>query len=231
MAFSTLRTKARAVCRLPALAVVVLAAGCSGPVDFSESGSGASSTMDRIFAPFSGRREVVAADSLTAQRLRGQNPAVEPLLPEAGNVWPEPEAPRPTLLSGPDEAMRNIPNYSPSMIEGAPPASSPVPTPGAQGAPRARRGSSTPPGELPPPGDAPRAGVLPQPTSPSAPPPPAVGRVTTSPSGQPAIITNEAGRVRGVTQPGVGGGAVIRDGNVETWVGPDGRTHSRVATD
>ena len=50
----------------------------------------------------------------------------------------------------------------------------------------------------------------------------------TDPSGRPAVTTGQAGRVRGVTQPGVGGGAVIRDGNVETWIGPDGRTQTRV---
>jgi hypothetical protein len=52
--------------------------------------------------------------------------------------------------------------------------------------------------------------------------------VITDPAGRPAVTTGSAGNVRGFTQPGVGGGAVIRDGNVETWIGPDGQARSRV---
>lgn len=229
MVASTSTTKARAARRLPVLAAVLLAAGCSGPVDFGNIGSGVSSTVDSIFSPFSGNRAVVAADSLTAQRVRGSNPAVEPLLPESGNVWPEPETPRPTLLSGPDEAMRNIPTYRPSLVEGAPAAASPVPSPGEAPPQRRRRGSSTQPAELGAPVEPPRAPVSPG----FAATPPArsgVGSVTTDPSGRPAVITNEAGRVRGFSQPGVGGGAVVRDGNVETWIGPDGQARTRVVT-
>jgi hypothetical protein len=60
------------------------------------------------------------------------------------------------------------------------------------------------------------------------PAPRAEGRVTTDPAGRPAITTGQAGNIRGFTQPGQGGGAVIRDGNVETWIGPDGQARSRV---
>lgn len=217
MVASTSTTKARTAGRLPVLAAVLLAAGCSGPVD-------------SIFSPFSGNRAVVAADSLTVQRVRGSNPEVQPLLPEAGNVWPEPETPRPTLLSGPDEAMRNIPTYRPSLVEGAPPAASPVPTTGDAPPQRRRRGSSTPPGELGAPVEPPRSPVSPGIVGAAPTPRSGVGSVTTDPSGRPAIITNEAGRVRGFTQPGSGGGAVVRDGNVETWIGPDGQARTRVVT-
>jgi hypothetical protein len=55
------------------------------------------------------------------------------------------------------------------------------------------------------------------------------GRALTDPSGRPAIGTGGTPRVQGFTQPGVGGGAVIRDGNVETWIGPDGQARTRVA--
>jgi hypothetical protein len=51
--------------------------------------------------------------------------------------------------------------------------------------------------------------------------------VITDPAGRPAVTTGSAGNVRGFTQQG-GGGAVIRDGNVETWIGPDGQARSRV---
>lgn len=183
---------------------------------------GACSTgaMEDAWTPFSGGTPVAVADSLTVQRVRGQSPEFVPVMPETGNVWPDPEPERPTLLGGPDEAFRNIPEYRPSLIDGAPPARSPVPT---------RPGSGAALETLPPPGQPQSFQASPPPPRTPAPPPrSAVGQVTTDPSGRPAIITNEAGRVRGVTQPGIGGGAVIRDGNVETWIGPDGRTTTRV---
>jgi hypothetical protein len=189
---------------------------------------GACSSPDRGFvegawAPFSGSQNIVTSDALTVQRVRGEAPAVQPLLPEPGNVWPEQEAPRPTLLSGPEEAFRNIPEYRPQLIEGAPPARSPVPTP----APGARLGSGAAP-PPPPLRDPQRFGVAPPPASPGAPQRPAEGQVLIDPQGRPAVTTGQAGRVTGFTQPGVGGGAVVRDGNVETWIGPDGRSQSRI---
>lgn len=219
MAASRRSPTAPALRRLPALALVLATAGCAGPVSFD-------SALASLTSPFSGPRNTVASDSLTAQRIRGGNPEVAPLLPEPGNVWPEQEAPRPTLLSGPEEAMRNIPEYRPSLIpDPASPASSPV---RSGETPRARRGSSTAPDAPLPATDPARAGVLPQPGSTAGAGIRPEGQVTLSPSGQPAITTGQAGRVRGVTQPGVGGGAVIRDGNVETWIGPDGQARTRV---
>lgn len=215
ISMTTARATAARRFRTPFLALALLAAGCSSP----EAGLG------NLWSPFAGSRDIVASNSLTVQRVRGTNPEVEPLVPEAGNVWPEPEAPRPTLMSGPDEAMRNIPDYRPSLIDGAPPASSPVPTPGVG----PRRGSSSPP-PAPPAIEPPQRSPVTQPASPVTPPPPRLeGRPMIDPSGRPAIGTGGTPRVQGYTQPGVGGGAVIRDGNVETWIGPDGRTHTRVA--
>jgi hypothetical protein len=89
------------------------------------------------------------------------------------------------------------------------------------------RGSGTPPGALPPPAPAAAPATAPAPRLPP-PPPRTEGQVMTDPAGRPAISTGGAGNVRGFTQPGVGGGAVIRDGNVETWIGPDGQARSRV---
>jgi hypothetical protein len=203
--------------RSPVLALALLGGACS------------SAGVGGAFVPFSSPTNVVAADSLTVQRIRGGNPEVAPLTPEDGNVWPQAEAPRPTLLSGPEEAMRNIPQYSPSLIQGAPPASSPVPTPGSNVGPRAPRGATSTPSQPIPLTEAPR--------SPPPPPAPAVtsreqrleGRPMIDPSGRPAIGTGGTPRVQGFTQPGVGGGAVIRDGNVETWIGPDGQARTRVA--
>jgi hypothetical protein len=125
-------------------------------------------------------------------------------------------------MSGPEEAFRNIPEYRPQLIEPVPPARSPVPTPNARGT----SGSVTP---LPPPRDAARIPVAPPPTAFAPPPPPsALGRATIDPAGRPATVTGEAGRVQSTTQPGVGTSAVVRDGNVETWIGPDGQARTRV---
>ncbi|MGX9964072.1 hypothetical protein ACVFYP_12130 [Roseomonas sp. F4] len=201
----------------PLLALTLLA-GCAG----SDFGSTLSAGWDRIRSPFMGSANVVTGDSLTIQRVRGSNPTVQPLVPETGDVWPGEEAARPTMMGGPDEAMRNIPSYRPSLIDGAPPAASPVPTPGT------RRGSSNPPGSLGAPGEYPRSPAAAAP--PGALTPPAArleGRSLTTPSG--GLVTGTGGtpRVQGYTGP-QGGGAVIRDGNVETWIGPDGRTSTRV---
>jgi hypothetical protein len=202
----------------PAIGLALTMGACSAPdVGFRETPW---SPAEAPWQPFSASNTVVVSDGLTVQRVRGYQPEVAPVLPEAGDVWPTPEAPRPTLMSGPEEAMRNIPEYRPSLIQGAPPARSPVPTPGIPG-------SSAPGGLEPaPPAYQPRSSA-PRPVSPPA-QPRTEGQVLIDPSGRPAVTTGDAGRVRGVTQPNIGGGAVIRDGNVETWIGPDGRTHTRV---
>jgi hypothetical protein len=204
--------------RILALALALPAAACS------------SADVSSVWAPFSSPTNVVASDSLTVQRVRGASPAVEPLTPEDGNVWPAAEGPRPTLLSGPDEAMSNIPEYRPSLIQGAPPASSPVQSQRSEPGPRGRRGTGGTPSEPLPLTEPPRSPVAtPAPGATSPPSAPRTGQVLTDPSGRPAIGTGGAGRVQGFTQPGQGGGAVIRDGNVETWIGPDGQSRTRVA--
>ncbi|MDO9500288.1 hypothetical protein [Falsiroseomonas sp.] len=190
------------------LAALLLLAGCST----SEMGGAVSSTMDRLWSPFMGPTHVVASDSLTVQRVRGANPTVEPLVPEVGDVWPVQEAERTTMMGGPDEAMRNIPAYRPSLIQGAPSAASPVPTPGDR---PTRRGSSSPPGSLGAPADFARFPTTPAPAG------------ATSPPTSRTVTGTSTSRVPGPTGP-QGGGAVIRDGNVETWIGPDGRTSTRV---
>lgn len=200
---------------------VLLGAGCSPNVGFEESSW---RPVPGPWLPGSASPNTVTADSLTAQRVRGVDPEFTPVLPESGNVWPERELERSMPMSGPDEAMRNIPAYAPSLVPstGAP-LRSPVPTPGVPG-------SGSPGGlgaGLPPP---PSARVT---SAPPVSPTGGVGlrpegQVTLDPSGRPAVTTGQAGNVRGFTQPGVGGGAVIRDGNVETWIGPDGQARTRV---
>lgn len=206
---------------LPIFGLALLLGACSQPdIGFQESSW-------RPFAgpwlPGSTATTGMVADSLTVQRVRGSEPEVAPVLPEAGNVWPERELERATLMSGPEEAMRNIPNYSPLLVPGAPAARSPVPTPGIPG--------SGSPGGL---GTDSRALPPAQVTRPLPPPAPGgvgirpEGQVRIDPSGRPAVTTGTAGNISGFTQPGVGGGAVIRDGNVETWIGPDGQARTRV---
>ncbi|MGG5809705.1 hypothetical protein [Falsiroseomonas sp. CW058] len=214
--------------RSPWLAVALLAGGCAGPVDFSSVGQGLGSSLDSMWSPFMGPRNIVTSDALTVQRIRGGNPEVEPLTPEPGNVWPVTEAPRPTLMSGPDEAMRNIPSYTPSLIEGAPPATSPVATPGEPARRGRSRGTAGAPSEPLPLTQPPGSPVLPPPSASAGAAAPRPGQPLVDPTGRPAIGTGGTPRVQGFTQPGLGGGAVIRDGNVETWVGPDGRTSTRV---
>lgn len=217
--------------RTPMLALALLAGACSGPVDFGSVGESITAGVDSLLTPFTGGRNLVTSDALTVQRVRGRNPEVEPLTPEPGNVWPEGEAQRSGLMGGPEEAMRNIPEYRPSLVEGAPAARSPVPTPGVDPAPRrGRRGSAGLPAEPAGLTTPPRSPATP--AAPLSPPPPRLeGQALTDPSGRPAIGTGGTPRVRGVTQPGIGGGAVLRDGNVETWIGPDGRTHTRIVTE
>jgi hypothetical protein len=198
---------------LTATGLLLLLGACSRPeVGFGES----------LWSPFTGGRNVVSIDSVTVQRVRGQTVESAPLQSEPGNVWPEQEAPRPTLMSGPEEAFRNIPEYRPQLIEPVPPARSPVPTPGARGS----SGSVSP---MPPPTEPARVPVAQPPTAIAPPPPPsAVGRPMTDPAGRPAIGAGEAGRVQSATQPGIGTSTVLRDGNVETWIGPDGQARTRV---
>jgi hypothetical protein len=218
----------RARLRLPLLGMALLASGCSSiemPSLPSVGDMSLGSVGDMLWAPFMGPSNVVASNSLTVQRVRGGNPSVEPLVPESGNVWPAEEAPRPTLLGNPDEAMRNIPAYRPSLIEGAPPAASPVATPSAR---PSRRGSSTPPALLGAPGDFARSPAMQAaPGALSPPPRRREGEAMTTPQGGSVTATGGSSRMQGFTGP-QGGGAVIRDGNVETWIGPDGRTSTRI---
>jgi len=191
MAAATPARLPRLALRLPLLALALSLGACSSLPDV-----GLSRRLSGLFAPFMPPTSVMSSEALTVQRVRGGNPEVEPLLPESGNVWPEPEAARPTSLGNADEAMRNIPTWTPSLIQGSPPARSPVPTPGVSDA-RSPVGDITPP-----------------------------ARRTLSPA--PPI---RPPNLSGPSNPGqTAGGAVIRDGNVETWIGPDGRANTRIVT-
>jgi hypothetical protein len=198
---------------------------------------------DIDIAPFGRRDPIGVPDSLTVQRVMGTSTEPEVLAPEPGNVWPAEEAPRATLQNpdaaivppqerAPSEALERArqergPAPQPRLRDtfqpgpDVPPQAAPNPRAPAPGTvtPR-RRGSSEalPPLEPPP---VPRAGV-PR-GEPAYPPPPRVeGQVMPVPGGPPATITGGAGNIQTYTQPGIGTGTAIRNGNTTTLIGPDG---------
>jgi hypothetical protein len=214
---------------LPACALLLLGA-CAPDVGFQQS---AWSPMTAASMPFSQPLSTVTSDSVTAQRVRGGQPEVTPLTVEPGNVWPAQESQRATLMSGPEEAMRNIPDYRPTLVPGTgAPVRSPVATPGVPGSgpPTGLPGSGSPGGigtqGLPPPPPLRPSTALP-PSTPGGAGIRPEGQVLTDPAGRPQVTTGSAGSIRSTTSP-QGGGAVIRDGNVETFIGPDGRARTRV---
>lgn len=62
-------------------------AGCTGTGVF----------FDHTFSFFGANPNTPAGNSEMMQRLRGEPVPIQPLLPEAGNVWPGPQQPDPTL--------------------------------------------------------------------------------------------------------------------------------------
>lgn len=72
------------------------------------------------------------ATSETADRALGHMPAVTPIAPQAGNVWPGPVQPMPTLSEVQKNA--NLPlgeSYTPSLPSPYPPGQAPADTSGA----------------------------------------------------------------------------------------------------
>ena len=136
-------------------------------------------------------------DSPNMLRVKGRAVETEPLTPEAGNVWPGPVMPEPTLLDI-------------EKGEGLQPKSQ-VPGP---------HGSSTPPG---PAGSLPPAPPARSPPSPSLPPaPPPQTKFYPTPSG-PAPGTSMGNGVQTYTDPKGGIGIVVPNGNgTSTLIGPDG---------
>lgn len=176
---------------------------------------------------FSSARMVDTTDSLTVRRVIGGGVAdvpVQPLTPEAGDIWPRGEAPRATLAD-PEEVLRNIPPYEPgtTMRDQAtpppPPAEErPAPPPGRR---RARGSSSAPP---PPPPPRAELRVPAQPPALPVTPPPARadGRVVPFPGGN-AVTSGGTDRYQTFNEPGTaGGGIILRDGPTVTLIGPDG---------
>jgi hypothetical protein len=144
------------------------------------------------FGPsWGGMRPEVPMEALTVMRIRGDAPAAPTLVPQEGNVWPDPEGPRATLAN-PEEALRGLP-------------------------PRGSPTLDLPPLDLP----SPMPRVAPPPPAPRPPPPlpRADGQVIPTPSG-PRVTTGSAGNVQSTVGPGGRTGTAIRDGAITTILEP-----------
>jgi len=146
-------------------------------------------------------------NSVNARRVMGKDVAVQPLLPEPGDVWPAPAPPEPTLS---DIEREQREEYPPPGQQ--PPAVHPQPRP-------------TPPGSSTPPMSNQPAPALPSGTPavqlPETPkihvPPPTVE----TPRGP--VVPNPGNGMRTFNAPGGGQGIIIPNGNgTSTVIGPDG---------
>jgi hypothetical protein len=176
------------------------------------------------------RANMPVGDSENVRRVTGREVAVEPLLPEPGNIWPGPPPPEPTLED--IERQQNngqpiggvVPPYN-GMPPGTNPAMPPGQLPGQPVAPHPQprpytRGSSTPPGTVPTQTFPPVAGPAPLPQGQRAPQPP--GGMVQTPQG-PVTMGPNTGGVQTYSVPGGGTGIVVPNGNgTSTLVGPDG---------
>jgi hypothetical protein len=177
---------------------------------------GVANMGERVGAPWGGTRPRSPGESLTVQRVTGAYADSQPLLPEPGNVWPAPEAPRATLMN-PDQALRGIPGYEP----GAPPPVA-LPQPGGQGEeqqpprPTRRRGTGGP--FVPAPTSGAPEPPPPQATLPQLPPLPPLpdrapgGQVIQTPQGG-LTPSTQSGNVSTFNTPGGPSGTITRDGN------------------
>lgn len=139
-------------------------------------------------------------DSENMHRVSGQAVAVDPLLPDTGNIWPGPPRPEPTLSD--IEREQNQETQPPQTPPPAPP-----------------RGSSTPPAPVQP-QTMPSLPTPPTTTSRATPiaPTPPPGGVVQTPQGQAVINGNGT-----YTPPGGGTGTVIDNGNgTVTLINPNG---------
>jgi hypothetical protein len=177
--------------------------------------------------PYTGANQPYApsGDAENLQRAKGLPVTAQPLTPQAGDVWPGPVPPTPTLQEleqqgnlepGTEQAVPGSPlnRGSAAAQDGtAAPALPPMPS----------RGSSTPPGSnqpglVPlPPQHAVRPGAVPR-----IPPAPAAGQVVPTPSG-PGVTTGGTQGYRTMTMPGGGSAIVVPNGNgTSTIIKSDG---------
>ena len=212
-----------------------LLAGCTGFGTF----------LDRTFTLPGQNPDLPQADSENVRRSLGRDAPVAPLTPEAGDVWPPPAPPAPTL----GEVERNpevrgqfaptvVPGERPGLPAGhepvpvGPPTEPPPPLPNVkpnaksrQPQRQQRRGSSTPPGSVEP-GLEPALPPITPPPSPAPPNPsvsPPPGGAVQLPNGV-GVDTGGTRGYRQLTLPnGQPGAIVVPNGNgTSTVIGPDG---------
>lgn len=109
----------------PVLLLVLLLSGCASERHF---------TADTLW-PF-GNPNAPMATSETAQRALGKTVPVTPLVPQAGNVWPGPVQPVPTIADTEAHMSQPLGNaYTPSLPSPYPPGSAPPVDENLQGGP------------------------------------------------------------------------------------------------
>ncbi len=190
------------------LGLLVLLPGCTGFGEF----------LRHTFTLPGENPNLPMRDSENVRRALGQQIDVAPLAPEAGNVWPGPQAPEPTLTDvqrQPGQGSRGLePTTVPGAEPGLPAGRQPRPT---------TRGSSTSPGSaepgLPP---LPRPGVQPPAPQSFSPGPGPQGRVVQTPQG-PAVDAGGTSSYRQLNAPGAAGSIMVPNGNgTSTVINPNG---------
>lgn len=166
-----------------------------------------------------------AGDSETMLRVEGHPVPVKPLTPQAGNVWPGPLPPTPTLQD--IEKRTNLQPLPEEAVPGSPMARGTAPA--AQMPPSIpplpTQGSSTPPVQVR--GSAPPPAVVPPATPPSAAVTPPVqgtttGQVVHTPRGT-GVVSGGGKGYQTMTTPNGGSAVVIPNGNgTSTIIRSDG---------
>ncbi len=115
----------RLALRLIPLCLILPLAACTSDLHFA---------ADSLW-PF-GNPNAPANDSETAQRARGEVAAVQPIAPQAGDVWPGPVQPVPTI----NDIQKNMTlplgqGYTPSLPSPYPPGQDPDQPPPVVGVP------------------------------------------------------------------------------------------------
>ncbi len=184
----------------------LLLGGCTGFGTF----------LDHAFSLPGTNPNIPMTDSENVRRVLGQAPDPTPLQPEAGNVWPGPQGPEPTLAD-----IQNGDNQR-SQPQSTVPGAQPNYPAGRQPRPR---GSDTPPGNVPgnPQSGAPSASIPPLAPAPrSGPGPGPQGQVIQTPSG-PAVDAGGTNSYRQLTTPQGPGAIIVPNGNgTSTIINPNG---------
>jgi hypothetical protein len=191
--------------RIALLTSLVLLPGCTGFGTF----------LDHTFSSPYDNPNIPMADSENIRRAVGGISTVEPLQPEAGNVWPAPQGPEPTLADLQNGGGENQRGFAPTTVPGAEP-----------GLPAGRQprpvGSSTPPGSNQPGAATPSSiAPIPPPRS-SAPGPGPQGQIIQTPRG-PAVDAGGTSGYRQLTTPQGPGAIMVPNGNgTSTIINPNG---------